>query len=164
MAVGSPDLVDCMHLAAGAAVLNRVYELADLPRLQDVLAEPAGRLEASFAFAKAASGRAAARVGIQARPKLRCQRCLGGFDFELSGGSEIEFADSDEAAAQAPEREFYIAARGLVSLREMAEEEFLLALPLAAACGDPEGCGQSARGPGGAVRPFGALRDLLKNT
>jgi hypothetical protein len=40
MAPGLPDLVDCARLAEEAAVLERVYELAELSRLRDVLAAP----------------------------------------------------------------------------------------------------------------------------
>jgi uncharacterized protein len=164
MESGSPDLVDCMLLAERAAALHRVYDLADLPRIQDLLSERSGVLAASFAFYRAESGRAAARVRIEARPTLRCQRCLGGFGVDLHGDSDVEFADSDSVAAQAPEREFYIVEQGLVAPRELAEEELLLALPIAASCSEPERCGQVRRASGETVRPFGALRDLLKNT
>jgi uncharacterized metal-binding protein YceD (DUF177 family) len=58
---------------------------------------------------------------------------------------------------------------GAVRLAELAEEEFLLAAPFAPSCGAPEACGRApglgaeepARAPE-TVRPFGALRDLLK--
>ena len=42
MAAGPPDLVDYAQLAGDAAVLERVYELADLDRLRDVLTETRG--------------------------------------------------------------------------------------------------------------------------
>jgi hypothetical protein len=55
MAAGSPDLVDCTRLAEEAAVLECVYELGELARLKDLLAEPRGTVRASFAFTKLAS-------------------------------------------------------------------------------------------------------------
>ena len=88
MAAGLPDLVDCARLAEDAAVIERVYGLGELPRLQDLLAESGGRLTARFAFSKASSGRAAASIAIRARPQLICQRCMQGFAFPVSGGSE----------------------------------------------------------------------------
>jgi uncharacterized metal-binding protein YceD (DUF177 family) len=60
---------------------------------------------------------------------------------------------------------------GLASLRDLAEEELLLALPVAPACSAPETCGRapsyrdgSAFAPAApeTVRPFSALQDLLK--
>lgn len=164
MAAGMPDLVDCRRLAESAARLERVYELAGLPRLQDVLAQPVGRVQAAFAFAQCGSGNPGVQVTVHAQPKLRCRRCLGGFDFELNGDSDLEFAESDEAAARAPDREFHIVEGWLVSLRELAEEEFLLALPTVPVCGNPDGCRAADPGAGETVRPFSVLRDLLKNT
>jgi len=179
MAAGLPDRVDCARLAEDAAVLERVYALEELPRLQDLLARPEGELQARFAFAKAPSGRASATVSVRAVPQLLCQRCLRGFAFPVSGGSEVEFADDDLAAASDEKRELFRAEAGRVSLRELAEEELLLALPIAAACSIPETCphaprlaadGQgapesaAASESGDMRRPFRELRDLLKKT
>ena len=126
MAPGLPDRVDCAHLADDAVVLERVYPLGEMPRLQDLLADGKGSVRASFAFAKIDSG-----------------------------------------------REVYAMDEGLVSLRELAEEELLLALPIVAVCGSPQTCGRApvyeARNAiqdvsGDRSRPFAALQDLLKKT
>ena len=171
MAGGPPDLVNCMRLAGEAASLERVYELRDLPRLQDVLTDPQGRVQVSFAFAKTESGRAGVTVAIQATPMLLCQRCLEGFALPVKARTEIEFADGEFAAADSGEREPYVLTDGVASLRELAEEELLLALPVAPACSAPETCGRAPRIDGGTgaatsapvmIRPFSALQDLLK--
>jgi uncharacterized protein len=173
MATGLPDLVECDRLAEDAAVLERVYELSSFARIADALADPRGVVRASFAFSKTPLGRAGARVAVSAEPQLVCQRCMQGFVFPVSGGSEIEFAADDEASAADSEREPFRADGGLVSLKDLAEEELLLALPVAPACNAPQGCG---RAPGFAAqserseesaemrRPFSALKDLLKKT
>jgi DUF177 domain-containing protein len=170
MAAGLPDTVDCARLALDAAELERTYELRSLPRLKDVLAEPAGVLDASFAFSKTASGRAGAHVAVRAAPLLTCQRCMKGFAFPVSGGSDVEFASGESEAASDAGREVFHAAGGQVSLRDLAEEELLLALPIAPACGTPSACGNApsfiadATGPtpDEMRRPFSALQDLLK--
>jgi uncharacterized protein len=183
MAADLPDLVDYTRLGGEQAQLERVYQLADLPRLRDLLAKPEGTLKASFAFrtadsGRANSGRARVDIVIRAAPQLVCQRCLRGFSFPVSGGSEVEVGSED--APQAPEagREFYWVEADKVSLRDLAEEELLLALPIAAACSAPQSCGNApnfaadsevpeARGPqaaGAGRRPFGGLQDLLKKT
>jgi uncharacterized protein len=173
MAGGSADLVDCLRLAEDAATLRCVYELGELPRLKDTLADAHGAAQANFAFARASSGRAAVTVAVDAVPRLVCQRCLEGFAFPVQAQSAIEFAAAAEAAGPAAEREFYIAENGLVSLRELAEEELLLALPFAPKCSTPGLCGHAPAVPllgDGAeegtepARPFSALRDLLKQT
>lgn len=165
MAAGLPDLVDCMHLAEEAAVLEREYALGELPRLKDGLAEPAGVLHANFVFGKAASGRPAVTVSVRAAPRLVCQRCLKSVEVPVRSTSEVEFAVSEREAADA-QVEVFVAAGGLASLRELAEEELLLALPLVAMCTTP--CGNApisepsgAAGKDESHRPFADLRDLL---
>jgi len=171
MATGLPDLVDYARLAQDGAVIERVYALGKLPRLQDLLADARGSVRARFAFAKLDSGRAGAAVAVSAEPQLICQRCMQGFAFPAAGGSEIEFASGGSPPGS--DRELYLAEEGLVSLRELAEEELLLALPMAAACSAPESCGKAPEFPvdEGTVeassertRPFAALQDLLKKT
>jgi len=171
MAAGLPDLVDCARLAEEAAVLKRAYELRELPRLNEFLAQPQGDVNAGFAFSKLASGRPGARVEVRAAPALICQRCMQGFAFPVEGGSDVEFADDATAVATDSERELFATRGGLVSLRELAEEELLLALPVAPVCSTPLTCGNApdsvieasaAEGSEDMRRPFSVLQDLLR--
>jgi uncharacterized protein len=180
MAPGLPDRVDCARLADEGAVLERVLPLATLPRLRDLLAESPmaegqGSVAAKYEFATLSSGRPGATVTVDATVWLTCQRCLQGFAFPVAARSEIEFAPSEFAAGEAAEsqREVYAVSDGLVSLRQLAEEELLLALPIVAACVDLKTCGR-ALGlepagevtdlPGDRSRPFAVLQELLKKT
>lgn len=173
MAAGLPDLVDCARLAEDAAVLERIYALRDLPRLQDLLAHPEGSLRACFAFARLGSRLAGAAVTVRAVPELVCQRCMQGFAFPVDVSSEIAFTSEAQSPAPGSEREVYRMVEGLVSLRELAEEELLLALPIAASCSAPEKCGNATdcaftagtdEVPSDMRRPFIGLQDLLKKT
>ena len=172
MAAALPDRVDCAHLADDRAVLERVYLLGEMPRLQDLLADAQGTVRARFAFAKVDSGRAGATVAIEATPQLVCQRCLQGLAFAAAGSSEIEFSIGSHEGAADSQREVYATDEGWVSLRELAEEELLLALPIVAMHA-PHACGQAPTyGAAGEIqdlsgdrsRPFTALQDLLKKT
>ena len=163
MAVGLPDRVDCARLAADGALLERVYALGELSRLQDLLAEVRGEVKARFAFTLLDSGRTGATVAVQAAPWLVCQRCMQGFAYSVASDSDIEFVAGAAEAQSQSLREIYLMNAGSVSLRELAEEELLLALPIIAACDTPETCGRapaSEQRP----RPFAVLQDLLKNT
>jgi uncharacterized protein len=171
MAAGLPDTVDCARLAGDGAELERTYELRSLPRIKDVLAEPVGVLNASFVFSNTAPGRAGAHVEVRAAPVLVCQRCTKGFAFPVSGGSDVEFTGDESEAASGTEREAFHAPGGRASLRDLAEEELLLALPIVPACDAPGRCGNApslivdAAAPAisdDVRRPFGALQDLLK--
>ncbi|MFI4890120.1 MAG: YceD family protein [Steroidobacterales bacterium] len=164
-------MVDCERLAAERGTLERTYELGQLPRLQDLLADRRGRLRAEFGFRKAPSGRSAAVVAIEATPWLVCQRCLEAFEFPVCTRGEVEFTAEAQADEPGSLAEVYRSDQGLVSLRELAEEELLLALPLVPACSSTGECGK-AQAFGGledaapvareSVRPFAALQDLMK--
>ncbi len=164
MAAGMPDRVDCARLAADAAVLQRVYELGELLRLRDLLADGTGSVTVTFAFENLAAGRAGATVEMAAKPNLICQRCLQGFPFAVAGKSEIEFASSEDASPVASQREIFVMEDGRVSLRELVEEEVLLALPIVAACSAPESCGRAPTLENDRARPFAGLEKLLKKT
>ncbi|MDB6085272.1 MAG: hypothetical protein JWN43_3153, partial [Gammaproteobacteria bacterium] len=100
MAPALPDRVDSAHLADNSMVLERVYPLGELHRLQDILADARGSVRARFAFAKVDSGRAGATVAVEATPQLVCQRCLQDFAYAAAGSSEIEFSSGlDERTA-----------------------------------------------------------------
>ena len=163
MASGLSDRVDCARMADDAAVLERVYPLSEMSRLQDLLADARGSVKALFVFSKLDAGRIGATVAVQAMPWLVCQRCLQGFELPLASDSEIEFVVSEADAPQESPREIYLMDAGTVSLREMVEEELLLALPVVTSCSTPETCGR-APSPEGRQRPFSVLQDLLKKT
>jgi uncharacterized metal-binding protein YceD (DUF177 family) len=167
MPAGLPDLVDCARLAEDGAKIERVYALRELPRVQDILAQSEGSVRASFAFAKVGS-EPGASVSVEAAPRLICQRCMQAFAFPVAGSSEVEFA-ADAERPGGPQREVYQTRDGWVSLRDLAEEELLLALPIAPACSVPDSCGNAVAYADGATqdamrRPFFGLKSLLKNT
>ncbi len=152
-------------------MLERIYPLGEMPRLQDILADPRGSVHVRFAFAKLGAGRVGAAVEVKARPQLVCQRCLQGFEYAVDGGSEVEFSSAANRAADSP-REVYETNDGLVSLRDLAEEELLLALPIVA-MHVPQACPQTRQYDAAdenqdesddRTRPFTGLQDLLKKT
>jgi uncharacterized protein len=172
MAPALSDRVDCAHLAENAAVLERVYPLGEMPRLQDLLANPEGSVRASFTFGKVDSGRVGATVAVESIAQLVCQRCLQAVAYPLAGSSEVEFASSVSPGSAVSQREVYVVDEGLVSLCDLAEEELLLALPIVA-MHQPEACELAAvANTDGEIqgisddksRPFASLQNLLKKT
>lgn len=152
-------------------MLERVYPIGEMPRLRNLLADARGAVLARFAFARLDSGHAGASVVVEATPRLVCQRCLQGVAFAAAGSSEIEFSNGSGEGAPDSQRELYATDEGWVSLRELAEEELLLALPIVAMHA-PQACEARSYGAAAAVqgmsgdrsRPFAALQDLLKKT
>ncbi|MDE2294342.1 MAG: DUF177 domain-containing protein [Gammaproteobacteria bacterium] len=171
MSSGSDEPVDCERLASERATLEREYPLAGLPRVRDVLADATGTLRARVAFARDGQGRAIATVAIEANPRWRCQRCGLPVERTLASRSVVEFVADERTEVPDGDREPFVAPGGRVRLADLAEEEFLLAAPLAPSCDEPERCARAPRPAPQSVaaapatrRPFDGLRDLLQKT
>jgi uncharacterized protein len=159
-------------MAAEAASITREYALSELMRLRDVLIDSTGSLHATFAFSRLAGARVGVTVSINTGARLQCQRCLQAFDFAVDEATDIEVAANQNEVPIDSEREFCVMTDGTVSLRDLAEEELILALPIVAACDTPDTCGnapattsnQRPQKRAATVRPFAGLQDLLKKT
>lgn len=152
-------------------MIERELALAELPRVRDLLADPAGTLRARFEFARDERGRAVATVTIEAIARWRCERCGGAFERPLHSRSDVEFVADDRGEPADGDREPFAAPGGRVRLVDLAEEEFLLAAPLAPSCDEPERCARAPRPAPPSLaaapatrRPFDGLRDLLQKT
>ncbi|MGH8764644.1 MAG: YceD family protein [Burkholderiales bacterium] len=110
-------------------------------------------------------GRPALRLKVQGVLSLVCQRCLGAMEFPLqievslllaASQAEVEAVPLD---AEGPEQ---IVAGKEMPVRDLVEEEVLLAIPLAPR---HERCsGQAALGEEATRSPFSALRGLVSGT
>ena len=170
MSGGPADLVDCVRLGRDGATLQRVFALRELARVADELTDPRGEVSVSYEFGRPEDAKAGVRIAIRATPMLQCQRCLQPFGLEVATHSDIEFAADESQAVDDAGREPYVMRDGMVSLRDLAEEELILALPVAPACSTPETCGRApslrdgtkAASAGTTVQPFSGLQDLMK--
>ena len=170
MSGGPADLVDCVRLGKEGATLERVFALRDLPRLADSLSDSSGEVSASYEFGLTENAKAGVRIAVRAEPIVQCQRCMLPFGLRVATQSDIEFASGESQAGGCVAREPVVMRGGMVSLRDLAEEELILALPVAPACSTPETCGRAPSFDDGAgaapatqtVRPFSGLQDLLK--
>jgi uncharacterized protein len=171
MPAGLPDLVDTARLAEEHAVIERRYRLGEFARLADALAEREGQAAIRFEFFKI-SGHAAVKIATSAEPQLVCQRCMRPLRWQIGATSIVEFARHDEVDGFDKAQELHVTDDGFASLKELAEEELLLALPLAPVCDRAQctalGSTLAAEGEAAAgvttQRPFADLKDLLKRT
>jgi len=100
---------------------------------------------------------------VRARLELRCQRCLEGLPFEVQADEVLVLAgtqaeiDAEPADVHAADR---VVAAKEMSVRELVEDELILALPYA-----PRHAVCSARASTDAaekVSPFAGLRGLMR--
>jgi uncharacterized protein len=140
--------------------------LAEFPRLRPQLAQAAGSADGRIGFERV-QGACVAEIAVSARVSLTCQRCLGPVDYPLRCASRVAMVGDGVEADRAPAGlETILAPERRISVRELVEEELLLALPIVplhedADCARAPGVPSGGRVTGG-QRPFERLDELLK--
>jgi uncharacterized protein len=173
----SPDRLDIANFTQAGAVLDGVDRLSSYPRLLEET-QGAGAERTLRWHAEGESHEAAGRptepwlrLSGEAVLPLVCQRCLGPVDVTVSFDRPFRFV-ADEATAEAEDDESdedLLALRQDFPLRELVEDEFLMALP-ATPCHDvcpeapPLAAGEAEFEAAQAERPhpFAALAGLKR--
>lgn len=132
------------HASATKAIATRqrfvgAVPLAQLPRLAGQLADTAGSLEVELDAGKDAAGLAWLRGGIAGQLRLTCQRGLHPFTWacKLATNLRLVASESEEERAM-KEVEAYLVEGDQLPLRDIVEDEVLLALPMMPRCDDPD--------------------------
>jgi len=140
---------------------------ANFARLAPLLVSHGGMATGRIAFSRA-QGRIIADVTLEARPEVRCQRCLGSMSLPIRSQSRVALvASEDEVDAVPPEFEVALAPEGRMRLADLVEEELLLALPGAprhaeGQCPDDSGRNAPDEIDEPARRPFADLGRMMK--
>ena len=137
------------------------WPVADFPRLQGAV-QPGNVLHYELEGVPQERGRPALRLRVTGKVQLTCQRCLGALEHSLRVdallllfGSESEI-DAIPVDAETPDG---IVATGEMAVRDLIEEEVLLAIPYAPR---HDVCRSGTDADGAPVaRPFADLRSLL---
>ncbi len=186
-------LRDVDLLADGRVRLDFAIPLAEFPRIRPQLARTDGRVTGHVSFDRE-QGLPIADVEVAGRAALICQRCLEPFELAVESEGRVALVADDAEAGRVPEElETILAPVHRIALRDLVEEELLLALPIvprhaAEECGltreeatEKAGAGSVARSRAGAAdeasdvagapgisdekhRPFERLNELLKRS
>ena len=140
-----PERIVPSRQAAAGGTLQGVVTLAQLPRLQGLLAsgnDPGTELEVGLEVVPDAQKRLVLRGRISGRLGLQCQRCLGpmSWDFSLDLAQHI-VQNEAEASLLDEDADFLLAPDDSVSPRQVVEDEVILALPLIPRHEDDAECG-----------------------
>jgi uncharacterized protein len=163
-----PPVIDGFEFASAGATQQGVLPLSVFPRLRDVLATASGEVAYAVRGTRDARGRPSLQVSAEGTLQLRCQRCLEPLAHEVSTESLLVLAasqaeiDAEPLDAEAPDR---VVAGKEMSLRDLVEDELILALPYAPR---HEGCEAAHEGMEAAretprASPFAGLREKLKH-
>ena len=165
-------MLDIGPLADGRAEVDFSIPLQEFPRVLPLLAAPDGTARGQVHFARE-SGIAVAEVSVAAEVALQCQRCLAPLSWPVhSTGRAALVADAAEAERVPQPLETVLAPEHRISIRDLVEEELLLALPLVPRHRDDGCAGERAGRPTGQEsqtepagethRPFAQLGELFK--
>ena len=155
-------VIDGFEFASAGATKQGVWPLGDFARLRDVLADNAGEVAYEISGVRDDRGRPALRLKVRGTLRLCCQRCLEPMTLEVETdetlvlAATVEEIHAEPADTHAPDR---VVAGKEMALRELVEDELILAVPYAPRhedCEAPEG-GDDAR-----PSPFAALRGMIE--
>lgn len=117
-------------LADGRARLDFEIPLAELPRVRAQLARTQGSVAGHVSFDREA-GLPVADVAVACRAVVLCQRCLEPLELPVQSSGRVALVADGAEADRAPEQLETIHAPGhRIALRDLVEEELLLALPI----------------------------------
>jgi len=161
-------------LVGTEAVVDFTIPLAELPRVSHELLGTDGAAVGQVRFSRQV-GQAVADLEVSAQPEVVCQRCMQPMRWPVVVKSRIALVSDYNAADRVPEgMEVFLVEADSVSVRDLVDEEILLALPHVARHQEGSECADSAlQLPGQEVdaeeahdrqvqKPFAQLGELLK--
>ena len=156
-------VIDGFEFASAGAKQQGVWPLRDFPRLRDVLASDAGEVAYEISGVRDERGRPGLRLKVKGTLMLRCQRCLEAMAFDVDTDETLVLAatlaeiHAEPADSHAPDR---VVAGKEMALRELLEDELILAVPYAPRHEDCEPAGAGDRAE--KVSPFAGLRGMMR--
>lgn len=129
-----PLWIDSLDFAHNARELRGMVRVADMPRLQGMLAAAEGEINYVVRGFPARHGKPMLEVALDGLCQLRCQRCLQGLSYPVKLVSRLVLAQAnelDEFAVEEDDEIDSIPADAHLNVLDLIEEELLLSLPFA---------------------------------
>lgn len=155
-------VIDGLEFAKAGSNLQGAWPVVEFRRLRDALRSDQGALRYELRGVPEERGQPALRLRVDGALQLVCQRCLGALEYPLHIEVALLLAatqaevDAQPLEAEGPES---IVAGKEMRVRELVEDEVLLALPIAPR---HEACaGGAVEKAGTRQTPFAELRGLM---
>jgi len=125
--------IDSFELARTGRQIDGWIEVASLPRLPTLLADPGGALHYRVTGIPGGEGEPGAELRLNGLLRLTCQRCNELLEFDLDRTVRFRFMGSEEALNALPidddEVDAVVGSRTM-NVRDWIEDEAMLSLPL----------------------------------
>ena len=161
-------------LVGTGTAMDFAIPLGELPRVSQQLAATGGEARGRVRFSRQL-GQAVADLEVDAQPEVICQRCMQPMRWPVKLQSRVALVSDYDAADRVPGGlEVFLVEADSVSVRDLVDEEVMLALPhVPRHAEDSECAGRALRLPGQDVepdetddaqvqKPFAQLGELLK--
>jgi uncharacterized protein len=159
-------------LVGTETALDFSIPFTELPRVSRELTSPEGEARGHVRFSRQL-GQAVADLEVSAQPEVVCQRCMQPMRWPVTVKSRVALVSDYAAADRVPEEmEVFLVEGDSVSVRDLVDEEVMLALPNVPRHGEDSECArQEVQLPGqpdepddepDTQKPFAQLGELLK--
>ncbi|MGE5640553.1 MAG: YceD family protein [Clostridia bacterium] len=161
-------VIDGFEFASAGATQQGVLPVSEFPRLRDLLASDAGEVAYEVTGLRDERGRPSLRLSVKGTVQVRCQRCLEAMPVEVDEEELLVLAatqaeiDADPTDAEAPDR---VLGGKAMALRELVEDQLILALPYAPRherCAGGAEKGREEAKEQDKVLPFAALKGMMR--
>lgn len=142
---GLPESFDPARLADDGMRLAGDLPMGRLPRLAALCVKPGGGAHVAMDFERTTDGKRTMRLRADVHAVFECGRCLGKVAVSWHAESVLVIRRSAEAGDSTDESTETLIADGPILLRDVVEDELLLAVPMFPVHADP--CGTAE--PGG---------------
>jgi uncharacterized protein len=160
-------------LVGTEAAIDFSIPLAELPRVSHELSGTDGEANGNVRFSRQL-GQAVADLEVSAQPEVVCQRCMQPMRWPVKVKSRIALVSDYDAADRVPDGlDVFLVEADSVSVRDLVDEEVMLALPHVARHEEDGECAGRAmqlpgheadadEAPADVQKPFAQLGELLK--
>lgn len=165
-----PLHIDPVKHADQEVTLEGVVELANLPRVSEMVLDSSGVVRAKLVFGRDEQGARVLRGELDCVLSLPCERCMGAVNQPVRSEFELGVVFTDEQAKNLPRKYEPLLVSEEMLVAELLDEELLLSLPMyvyhdANECQiDPEyqqeGSAQKTDEKDGKENPFSVLSSL----
>lgn len=156
-------LIDGFEFAAAGGSMRGTWPAGAFPRLRDLLHDEAGTVEVELHGARDVQGRLCLALRVTGMLRLSCRRCLEAVSVPVHENATLWLARAQEEIDAQPlttEGSDGVVASGAMAVRDLVEDELLLALPYAPR---HDSClAREDAAPGERRTPFAGLRGLLR--
>lgn len=134
-----PETLDIRKAFTGEMVVEGVWPVSRMSRLQDRLNSERGEARVRLTLSRDADWRRIIRGEVSVTVDVVCERCLDNFPLSLSEPVLLAVVESEGLAERLPEEiEPWLTDAVWISIPEIVEEQLILAMPIVALHGNPD--------------------------